>query len=51
MIRPCHPSDIVFEEVLVQEVRNLQPTDECEYRDVLTIVGDFGVLALEETDV
>ena len=41
----------MFEEALVQEVRNLQPTDECEYRDVLIVVGDFGMLALEETDV
>jgi len=41
----------VLEEVLVQGVRNLQPTDERECRDILTAVGDFGKLALEEVDV
>jgi len=41
----------VLEEVLVQEVKNLQPTDERECRDILTAVGDFGKLALEEVDV
>ena len=41
----------MLEEVLVQEVRNLQPTDECECRDILTVVGDFDKLALEEVDV
>ena len=38
----------MLEEVLVQGVRTLQPADEHKYRDVLTAVGDFGELALEE---
>jgi len=41
----------VLEEVLVQGLRNLQPADECECRDVLITVGDFVELASEETDV
>jgi len=47
----AHPNDIVLEEVLVQNVRNLQTADECECRHVITAVGDFGELALEEADV
>ena len=47
----AHSSNIVLEEVLVKGVRNLQPVDECECRDILTAVGDFGELALEEADV
>ena len=41
----------MLEEVLVQGVRNLQPTDECECRDILIAVEEFGKLALEEADV
>jgi len=37
--------------MLIQGVRNLQPTNERECRDVLTVVGDFGELVLEESDV
>ena len=29
----------------------MQPTDECECRDVLTAVGDLGQLALDVVDV
>ena len=32
-------------------MRNLQPADECECRDILTIVGNFDQLALEVTYV
>jgi len=32
-------------------VRNLQPIDKHEFRDVLTIVRDFGKLELEEVDI
>jgi len=39
-----HPSDIKLEEVLIQGVTNLQPADECECRDVLIAVWDFGEL-------
>ena len=37
--------------MLVQGVRNLQSVNECECRDILTTVENFGQLALEETDV
>ena len=37
--------------MLAQRVRDLQPADECECRDVLTAVGDLSQLALEVTDV
>ena len=29
----------------------MQPADECEYKDVLIAVGDFGKLALKVADV
>ena len=35
----------------VRLVRDLQPTDECECRDVLTATGDLGELALDVADV
>jgi len=38
----------VLQEVLVQGVSDLQPTDECECEDLLSTVGDFNQLALEE---
>jgi len=41
----------VLQELLVQGVSNLQPADECECGDLLTRVGDFSQLALEEIDV
>ena len=28
-------------------MRNLQPADECEYRDILTAIGKLGHLALK----
>jgi len=37
--------------MFVQGVRYLQPIDESECRDILTITGDLGELALEEADV
>jgi len=40
----------LFKEVLVQGVKNLQPADERECRDVLTAVRDFGELALKKAD-
>jgi len=41
----------VVEKVLIQGLRNLQPAKECECRDVLTTVGDFGELVLKEADI
>ena len=32
-------------------MRDLQSAYECEYRDILIVVGDFGELALEVVDV
>ena len=29
-------------------MRDLQPTDECEFRDILAVIGDLGRLALKE---
>ena len=46
-----HPSDIVFQKMFVHEVKDLQPADEREYRDVLTVVRDLGQLALKVADV
>ena len=37
--------------MFVQGVRDLQPTDECKRRDVLTVVGDLGQLASKVSDV
>lgn len=37
--------------MLVQGVRNMQPADEYECRDILTAIRNFGRLALEVTDV
>ena len=37
--------------MLVQRVRDLQPADASECRDVRTAVGDLGQLALEVADV
>ena len=36
----------MLQEMFVQGVRDLQPVDEYEYRDVLTVVGDLGQFAL-----
>ena len=41
----------MLEEVFVQRVRNMHPADECECRDVLTVVRDFGELTLKEADI
>jgi len=41
----------VLQEVLVQRVGDLQPANECECRDILTIVMYFGQLILEEANV
>jgi len=37
--------------MLVQWVRNLQPADECEFRDIFIAVGHLGELTLEVFDV
>jgi len=37
--------------MFVKGVRSLQQANECECRDILTAVGNFGHLALEVTDV
>ena len=37
--------------MFVQRVRDLQPTNKCECRDVLTAVGELGELAFGEIDV
>ena len=47
----AHLSDIVLQEVIVQGMRDLHPTNEHERGDVLTTVGDFGQLALEVADI
>jgi len=47
----AHLGDVMLQEMPVQGVSDLQPTDECECRDLLTTVGDFDQLALEEVDV
>ena len=47
----AHPSNIVLEEVLVHGVRNLQPVDERESRDIFIAVRDLDELSLEEIDV
>ena len=41
----------MLDEVLVQGVRNLQPVDERESRDIVIAVRDLDELALEEEDV
>jgi len=41
----------MLEKVHVHGVRNLQPVDERECRDVLSAVGDFSKLALEEVNI
>ena len=38
-------------DVVLQEVCDLQPTDECEYRYLLTTIEDHSELALEEINV
>jgi len=37
--------------MLIQGVRNLQPADECECRDIIVVVKNFGWLALTVIDV
>jgi len=41
----------VLQEVFVQRVSNLQPTDKCERRYLLTTIGDLVELALEEINL
>ena len=41
----------MLEEVLIQGVKNLQPADERECRDIFTAVGNLGELILEVADV
>jgi len=41
----------VLQEVLVQWMSDVLPTDERECKDFFTIAGDFDDLALEEIDV
>jgi len=41
----------VLQDMFVQGVRNLQPADECECRDVLTAIGDLGLFALKVANV
>ena len=47
----AHLGDIMLQEVLVEGVSNLQPTDECKSSNFLPIVRDFGQLVLEEIEV
>ena len=47
----AHLSEIVLQEAFVQGVSNLQPTDECERRDLFTAIRDFDKWALKEVDV
>jgi len=47
----AHLGDVVLQEEFVQGVSDLQPTDECERRDLFTTIRDFGKLALKEVDV
>ena len=44
-----HPSNVMLQQIFIQGVRNLHPTDECECKDILTAVGNFGQLALKVT--
>ena len=37
--------------MFIQELRNLQPDDEYECRDILTVVKNFGQLALEVANI
>ena len=37
--------------MLVYGMRNLHSANKCEYRDILTVVENFGQLALQVTDV
>jgi len=46
-----HPHDVMLQQVFVLGVRDLQPTDECEYRDIILAIGNLGKLALEVVDV
>ena len=43
--------DIVLQEVLVEGVSNLQPTDECKGGNFLLTAGDIGQLIQEEIKV
>ena len=43
--------DSMLQEVFVQGMSNLQPTDKCECDNFLPIVGDFGELVLVEVNV
>jgi len=47
----AHLSEIVLQEAFVQGVSNLQPTDECERRDLFTAIRDFDMWDLKEVDV
>ena len=44
----AHFSDVVLQELLVEGVSNLQPTDKCEDDNFLPTIGDFGKLILEQ---
>jgi len=37
--------------MFVQRMRDLQPANECKCRNILTIVGEFGQLALKVANV
>ena len=41
----------MFQEMFIQCVRDLQPADECDCKDVLTTVEDLSQLALEVANV
>jgi len=41
----------VLQEILVQRVRNLQPVDERQHRDIFTAIGHIRELVLEVVDV
>ena len=48
---PPHLGDVVLQEVFVQRVSDLQPTDKRERRYLFAAIGDHDELSLEEIDV
>jgi len=46
-----HPSDIVFQQMLVQGMRNLQSVDEHECRYIFTAIRNFDNLAPRVTNL
>ena len=46
-----HSSDIMLQQLLVQQMRNLQPIDEHKHRGIFIAVGHLGDLILEVVDI